>query len=62
MTLSARWSAILRPTAIRWPWPSERKPLVIEHVRYTKRPSPDPIEKARQMCIAMGREIPEALR
>lgn len=38
-----------------------RKPVVVEHVRYTKRPSPDPIEKARQMCIAMGRDIPEAL-
>lgn len=41
---------------------NKRKPVVVEHVRYTKRPSPDPIEKARQMCIAMGREIPEALR
>lgn len=39
-----------------------RKPLEVAHVRYTKRPTPDPVEKARQICRDMGREIPEALR
>jgi len=43
-------------------WPFKRKPVVVEHVRYTKRPTPDPVEKARQICRDMGREIPEALR
>lgn len=42
-------------------WPFRRKPLVVAHVRYTKRPTPDPVEKARQICRDMGREIPEAL-
>jgi len=40
----------------------QRKPVVVEHLRYTKRPTPDPVEKARQICRDMGREIPEPLR
>lgn len=40
---------------IRWPWPSTRKPLVIEHVRYTKRPAIDPRDKAIAMAKSMGR-------
>lgn len=39
---------------IRWPWPSARKPLVIEHVRYTKRPAICPRAKAHAMAVAMG--------
>lgn len=41
---------------IRWPWRSTRKPLVIEHVRYTKRPAVDPVSKAIAMANAMGRD------
>lgn len=43
--LSERLSRMLRENALRWPWPAERKPLRIEHVRYTKRPSIDPVSK-----------------
>lgn len=32
-----------------------RKPLVIEHVRYTARPAVDPVAKAIAMAKAMGR-------
>lgn len=38
---------------IRW---FTRKPLVIEHVRYTKRPVIDPVSKAIAMAKAMGRD------
>lgn len=37
---------------IRW---FTRKPLRIEHVRYTKRPSVDPVSKAIAMAKQMGR-------
>lgn len=37
---------------IRW---FTRKPLVIEHVRYTKRPAVDPVSKAIAMAKQMGR-------
>lgn len=36
-------------------WPFTRKPLVIEHVRYTKRPAIDPVSKAISMAKAMNR-------
>lgn len=38
---------------IRW---FTRKPLVIEHVRYTKRPAVDPVQKAIKMAKEMGRD------
>lgn len=41
---------------IRWPWPAERKPLRIEHVRYVKKPVVDPVSKAIAMAKQMGRD------
>lgn len=35
-------------------WPFTRKPLVIEHVRYTKRPAIDPLDKALAMAKSMN--------
>lgn len=43
-------------SSIRWPWPSERKPLVVEHVRYVKKPAIDPVSKAIAMARSMGRD------
>lgn len=44
---------------IRW----VRPPLVVEHVRYVKKPDRDDIRaKAREMCAAMGKPVPEVLR
>lgn len=33
-----------------------RKPLVVEHVRYVKKPVIDPVSKAIAMAKAMGRD------
>ncbi len=38
---------------IRW---FTRKPLVIEHVRYVKKPAVDPVTKAIAMARSMGRD------
>lgn len=53
--LSERLSRMLRANALRWPWPAERKPLVVEHVRYVKKPVIDPVTKAIAMAKSMGR-------
>lgn len=53
--LSERLSRMLRENALRWPWPAERKPLRIEHVRYVKKPAVDPVSKAIAMAKQMGR-------
>lgn len=37
-------------------WPFTRKPLVIEHVRYVKRPAINPRDKALSMAKSMGRD------
>lgn len=37
-------------------WPFTRKPLVVEHVRYTKVPAIDPVQKAIKMAKEMGRD------
>ena len=54
--LSERLSRVLRETALRWPWPADRKPLVVEHVRYVKKPVIDPVTKAIAMARSMGRD------
>lgn len=60
MTL-ARISRIFGPP-IRWPWPMERKPLRVEHVRYVKEPKRDKIrETTRKMCADMGIPVPKGL-
>lgn len=41
--------------ALRWPWPADRKPLVVEHVRYTKKPAPDYRGTARALALSIGR-------
>lgn len=37
-------------------WPFTRKPLVVEHVRYVKKPLIDPVTKAIAMARSMGRD------
>lgn len=37
-------------------WPFTRKPLVVEHVRYVKKPVIDPVSKAIAMARSMGRD------
>ena len=48
---------------IRWPWPAERKPVRVEHVRYVNEPARDAIRaKARQMYLDQGKDVPAVLR
>lgn len=56
MRLPERLSRMLRESAPRWPWPAERKPLRVEHVRYVNKPAIDPVSKAISMAKQMGRD------
>jgi len=56
MSLASKLNAMLRESRLEWPWPSERKPLRVDHVRYVTKPAIDPVEKALAMAHQMGRD------
>lgn len=53
--IARRLMSMMDRSAIRWPWPADRKPVRVEHVRYVKKPVIDPVSKAIAMAKAMNR-------